>query len=102
VSALELPEYRLPGTTYLVERDGWVKVGATRHLTTRLAALREPRGTVHMPEGMDPTGPLVLLATVSGNVERYLHRRWAHLRGTGEWFRPDAEMRADIESLASA
>ena len=45
--------------------------------------------------------PLTLLATFPGgrSVEASLHRRYAHLRTTGEWFRADPVLLEHIDSL---
>lgn len=85
---------------YFVERDGFVKIGTTRHLKSRLTALA--RGDC-MIDGMTP-GPVTLLATLPGDdlIEKRLHSRFRHLRVGGEWFLPDNELRALITQCAGA
>lgn len=69
-------------------------------------------GPIKIGKGDDPrkrgaalqTGnprPLVLLHTIPGShaEEGMLHRRFAHLRIRGEWFRADAELLSYIETL---
>lgn len=104
-SPLALP---LPGargvwyrTTYIVERQGWVKIGVTSDLHTRLTALRARKQSVHLPNYMDPQAPLRVLAVIPRNVETYLHHRYDELRVDGEWFIPDEQMLAEIEALGT-
>ena len=63
--------------------DGPIKIGFTVDLRKRLVALRT--STPH---------PLRLLLEVPGgeDVERDWHKRFAHVRLNGEWFRPDDEL----------
>lgn len=78
-------------TVYYVQRaDGLIKVGFTgRPLQYRLSQLR----TEH--------GPLEVLATHKGgrDAERIQHRRFDHLRVTGEWFQPEPELLAHIDRI---
>lgn len=84
--------------TYVVQRQGWVKIGKTSQIDVRLRILRlngpNGAGMVAHPETMDYGEPLILLRLIDGDVEHALHQRWAHCHARGEWFMPDQEMRA--------
>jgi hypothetical protein len=76
-----------PGTlaVYYAERDGFIKVGISRNVGRRLAALKAR-----------------LLAVEAGNYmsESNRHEQFAHLRVDGEWFSPGPDLLAHIETLA--
>ncbi len=102
VSALRAtPRRALPSgeVVYFVERDGFIKIGTTTNLSSRLGTLARE---ILRVEGM-AQGPVTLLATLPGGrtEERNLHRRFAHLRAGGEWFRPDDDLLAVIRALAA-
>lgn len=80
--------------TYFVERQGWVKIGATSNPRRRINELRRPAWTKHLlsPAEMDWHEPLTVLAVLEGDVEHALHEAFAHLHVVGEWFLPDAQM----------
>lgn len=63
---------------YVLRRDGMIKIGTSANFAARLIAL----GYQH--------GPLSVLLTHCGDHEREreMHRQFAHLRVTGEWFLP--------------
>ncbi|SFD14184.1 GIY-YIG nuclease family protein [Streptomyces aidingensis] len=86
---------------YFVEREGFIKIGTTRDLRGRLAALEQ--GGVLMPDGVPP-GPVTLLATTLGDrdVESGYHTRFRRQRVKGEWFRPSKALRHLIEDLQRA
>lgn len=92
ISALEAAEEAL-GVVYYVERetDGLVKIGTTRRLEQRMAALRREHG------------PVTLLARHRGTHKREarMHTVFALLRVEGEWFRPDAQLRDWIASVST-
>lgn len=71
---------------YFAERDGLIKIGASRRPAVRAAALRAD-----------------LLAFLPGDArtEAALHLTFAHLRESGEWFRPAPELLAFIDRLPS-
>jgi hypothetical protein len=76
---------------YFVQRgDGPIKIGITKNLAGRLAAL-----------GTASHEPLHLLASVPGNsnAERHFHSTLAKYRIKGEWFRPCAEVLRLIEQV---
>lgn len=77
-------------TVYYVQRaDGLIKIGFSAVPQARIVTLRREHG------------PLKVLATHKGgrDAERVQHRRFDHLRVTGEWFRPEPELLAHIERI---
>lgn len=93
--------------TYLVQRQGWVKIGATSNVRRRLNELRRPAWTHHLisPPAMDWHEPLAVLGVLDIDIEHQLHQRFALCHAAGEWFRPDGEMRtwlADVPPPAMA
>jgi hypothetical protein len=82
--------------TYVVQRQWWVKIGATSNVRRRINELSRPAWTQHLisPAGMDWTEPLTTLRVIEGDVEHQLHREWADRHVAGEWFDPDEQMRA--------
>lgn len=86
--------------TYVVERQGWVKIGATNNLRRRLSELRRPAWRQHLvsPPGMDWTAPLTTLLTLDVDREHALHFRFRASHDVGEWFRPDAAMRSWLDA----
>lgn len=68
-----------------------VKIGYSHNPERRLGQLQSARGS-----------KLKLLVTIPGNRsdEHALHKRFAHLRLEGEWFREDAELMEHIETLS--
>lgn len=76
--------------TYVAQRQGWVKIGATSNLPERMGVLS--RGTpgclVRMPDGMNVAEPLTLVLALDGDIEHELHERFAGQHVAGEWFLP--------------
>ena len=91
-----------PPVVYFAEREGFVKIGTTVDLTTRLQALSAGGQIL---QGMT-AGPVTLLATIPGDVgtERGLHKRFRRLRvdPKREWFRYEGRLREYIDELRSA
>lgn len=73
---------------YFVESQGFIKIGFTADLPSRLSQLASG-----LPS------PINLLCHIPGDfdLETDLHRRFGHLRERGEWFRRDPELLAFIE-----
>jgi len=69
--------------TYFIQgrTTGLIKIGKTENLNERLATLQ-----VGSPD------VLHIAKTLSGNVEKTYHKRFAHLRQHGEWFSPAPEL----------
>lgn len=82
---------------YFVERQGFVKIGFSADLNARLSSLANE--VIRVP-GMLP-GRVNLLAIQPGGrqLERQTHRRFAHLRVGGEWFRAAQDLQDHINSL---
>lgn len=81
------------GVVYFVQagQGGPIKIGYTSgQPSVRVAALQTGN---HVP--------LSLVAVVNGDpqLERDLHRRFAHLRGIGEWFKPGPDLVAMIDGI---
>lgn len=70
--------------------SGAIKIGVTRHVQARLAAMRTTS-----PE------PLSLLGAVPGDAafERALHQQFADVRIRNEWFLPAPHLMQEIETL---
>ena len=87
--------------TYVVQRQGWVKIGASSNVHRRLLEVARPAWTKHLlsPDSMDWLEPLVTLAVIQGDVEHAMHERFASCHARGEWFLPDIQMRVWIDSL---
>jgi hypothetical protein len=68
---------------------GPIKIGTTKQLKTRLWSLSKEAGE-----------RLRVLAVMEGHCpeERLIHRCFAHLRVSGEWFTPAVELLAFIEA----
>ncbi len=90
--------------TYVVQRQDWIKIGATSNVRRRINELRRPAWTKHLlsPDGMDWHRPLATLAVLEGDTEHQLHERFADSHARGEWFLPDAEMLAWARTLGGA
>lgn len=71
--------------------DGKIKIGTSANIEKRFDALQTAASV-----------KLTLLLTIPGGseVETELHRRFANLRETGEWFEGTAELRHFIEGAA--
>ncbi len=71
---------------------GPIKIGVTTNLRSRLKSLQTGHAV-----------PVCVLLSLSGDEadERRLHARFAHLRMSGEWFRPEPELLSFIESVTS-
>lgn len=81
---------------YVVQRQWWVKIGATAMLRRRINELSRRAWRQHIlyPEGMDWDEPLSLLGVIIGGgcIEHELHQRFQKQHVIGEWFLPDEEM----------
>jgi hypothetical protein len=75
------------------QSGGLIKIGVSKDAAKRIAFLR-----TSAPEPILAVG--VMVCNEGGELERTLHRKFAHLRTHGEWFRPDAELWAFIDENA--
>jgi hypothetical protein len=69
--------------TYFIQagENGPIKIGSSNDPFRRLRTLQT---------GNDR--PLVMLLAASGDFERKLHQKFAHLQLANEWFRPGADL----------
>jgi hypothetical protein len=83
-----------PGTpaseVYFITDGDLIKIGFSAAPKVRIKDIKSPTGK-----------PLSLIGSVTAHPydERIIHKRFTHLRVTGEWFEPDDELRAFIEAV---
>ena len=76
---------------FVLSGEGRIKIGTSANVEKRLEALQTSSAT-----------KLSLMLTVPGGVEMEteLHRRFKHIRESGEWFKGTPELRSFIEGAA--
>jgi hypothetical protein len=74
---------------YLRREDGLIKIGFSARFRNRIIALTKEHG------------PLEVMTTHMGghSEEAYMHRKFAALRVTGEWFRAEPELLEHIDGI---
>jgi hypothetical protein len=74
--------------TYLVQRQGWIKIGGTNNPRRRINELSrwDWQQYVLWPEGMNWRLPVVPLLVVELEIEHPLHLQFADYHVIGEWF----------------
>jgi hypothetical protein len=79
-----------PGTIYFIRCGEFIKIGYTTDLSTRMKSLRQANPS-----------PIDILHSEPGGIvdERAHHKRFAHLRHQGEWFRAADELLVFIDEL---
>lgn len=76
-------------TYFIADSHGHVKIGRTKNVASRFIDFQ-------LAHAM----PLVLLAAVpDGTIEKYAHKRFGHLRISGEWFRAGEGLLNFIDAL---
>ncbi|WP_432091033.1 GIY-YIG nuclease family protein [Streptomyces sp. NRRL F-5630] len=97
----EARRLRHAAVVYFVRREGFIKIGTTTSLKSRLASLAQ--GSCLMPGGVKP-GPVELLATTPGGrrTESLYHEMFAAQRVQGEWFRPNKRLLNLVDDLKRA
>lgn len=87
---------------YFLRCGGFIKIGFTTNLSSRIDTITKSGG-VRMPDGLPYWTAEVVTAT-PGDMqdEKALHKRFAHLRHTGEWFIEAPELTEYIERLEIA
>lgn len=90
---------RAASLAYFIRCGGYVKIGVSTSPLYRLETIRKTGGVL-APYLLDLSGA-ELIATEPGGFDREkeLHKQFAHLRHTGEWFTESPELTAYIESL---
>jgi hypothetical protein len=76
------------GSVYFVRLGDRVKIGFSAHLRKRMEVIPHEEFLGRIPGTM--------------RDEKNLHRRFAHLRTTGEWFKADDELLTFIENATAA
>lgn len=74
--------------TYVVQRQAWIKIGATSRPRKRLNELARVNWANYClwPRGMDWTQPMHTLALLDRDIEHETHRLFAEHHARGEWF----------------
>lgn len=87
--------------TYVVQRQVWIKIGATSRPKKRVQELSlfAWHKYVHSPRHMDWTQPLHLRAMLDGDMEHDLHVRFSDAHVIGEWFLETLAIRRWIEEV---
>lgn len=87
--------------TYVVQRQVWIKIGATNKPRRRLNELARPAWRQHIlyPRGMDWNAPLHVHAVVEADIEHEAHVRFAEYHVVGEWFTDNAMIRRWVEEV---
>ncbi len=87
--------------TYVVQRQVWIKIGATDKPRRRINELSRPAWTQHIlsPRGMDWHAPLRTVVVLDGDHEHYLHDRFAEFHARGEWFWDTLAIRRWIQEV---
>lgn len=74
--------------TYVVQRQVWIKIGATSRPRKRMNELARVDWANYClwPRGMEWTQPLHHLAMLEQDIEHETHRLFAEYHAVGEWF----------------
>lgn len=88
--------------TYVVQRQVWIKIGATSRPRKRMNELARPDWANYClwPRGMDWIQPLHRLALIEVDVEHEAHVRFAEYHVIGEWFTDNAAIRRWVREVA--
>lgn len=95
----EADQRRSVQTVYFIRCERFVKIGISKDVTARLNQIRKGGGSM-FPRLLD-VETAELIATEPGGLDREkrLHKQFAHLRHTGEWFTEAPELTEYIERL---
>ena len=93
--------HRAASQVYYMRCGEFIKIGVSITPAYRLRTIREIGGVLS-PDGLN-LALTKLVATEPGGQshERAMHRQFAHLRHTGEWFTETPELTAHIERIAA-
>lgn len=86
---------------YFMRCGKFIKIGTSTNVHDRLAAIQKSGGVL-MPSGLEYQHT-ELVTVIHGDLhrEKGLHKKFAHLRHTGEWFTETPELTEYIEGLAA-
>lgn len=98
----EADQRRSVQTVYFIRCEQFVKIGISKNVSARLHQIRKGGGSL-FPRLLD-VQTAELIATESGGLDREkaLHKQFAHLRHTGEWFTEAPELTEYIDGLEIA
>lgn len=87
--------------TYIVQRQWWVKIGATSNARRRINELSRPAWKQHIlyPPEMNWEEPLEKIAVYEGNFEHEWHILFQRCHVLGEWFDPDTDMQDWLDGI---
>lgn len=87
--------------TYVVQRQVWIKIGATNMPRRRINELAREAWRKHIiyPRGMDWYAPLYVHAVVEQDIEHEMHARFEQYHVVGEWFADSQEIRRWIREV---
>lgn len=87
--------------TYVVQRQVWIKIGATSRPRKRMNELARVdwKNYCLWPRGMDWTQPLIKHAMIERDIEHEMHSRFAEFHVIGEWFTDNLTIRRWIEEV---
>lgn len=89
-------------TVYFIRCEQFVKIGISKNVEARLGQIRKGGGTL-FPRRLDVEAAELIATEPGGFVrEKELHKRFAHLRHTGEWFTEAPELTEYIDGLEIA
>lgn len=89
-----------PRQVYFIRCEGFVKIGISSDPEQRLKNIQRSGNGTLAPKLIDlTTAEIVVTTPGSFSTESQLHKKFAHLREVGEWFRIDDELTAYIDGL---
>jgi hypothetical protein len=90
--------------TYVVQRQVWIKIGATNKPRRRINELARPAWRQHIlyPRGMDWYAPLHTHAIIEADIEHRAHDLFAEYHVIGEWFTDNPTIRRWIKEATRA
>lgn len=95
------PKVRPESTVYYMRNNGYCKIGHSINPERRLMCIRGNDGTLYPDDVSLPFTSIVAIESGGYSREQELHRQFAHLRHTGEWFTETPELTAHIERLTA-
>lgn len=95
----EIDHRRVAQTVYFIRCQEYMKIGISKDVNARLNQIRKGGGSL-FPRLLD-VQTAELIATEPGGLDREkeLHKKFKHLRHTGEWFTETPELTKYIDSI---